>query len=175
MSLSDDSLTSAGLPVQARGLYNPFESGLKCGGADVYLHEMPGGQYTNLKFQSEANLGVGSSWAAIKTAYAAANRLCGDIVKVTPSSKVVGDLAQFMARHLPASRTTLPYHPPVPPSRTILLTVLRASHSSSSLSHPIPFSRKVSIPVSCCLLRLAAWRTAPDVTRSFPSFLLGCR
>lgn len=81
---------------QTRGLYNPFESGLKCGGADVYLHEMPGGQYTNLKFQSEANLGVGSSWAAIKEAYAAANQLCGDIVKVTPSSKVVGDLAQFM-------------------------------------------------------------------------------
>ena len=80
---------------QVRGLYNPFESGLKCGGADVYLHEMPGGQYTNLKFQSQS-LGLGSSWTQIKESYAAANRLLGDIVKVTPSSKVVGDLAQFM-------------------------------------------------------------------------------
>lgn len=80
---------------QARGLYNPFESGIKNTGSDVYIHEMPGGQYTNLKFQSQS-LGLGSNWAAIKDAYAAANRLLGDIVKVTPSSKVVGDLAQFM-------------------------------------------------------------------------------
>ena len=82
----------------ARGLYNPFESGLKCGGADVYIHEMPGGQYTNLKFQSQS-LGLGSSWTQIKEAYAAANRLLGDIVKVTPSSKVAGDLAQFMVQN----------------------------------------------------------------------------
>jgi len=82
----------------ARGLYNPFESGVKCGGADVYVHEMPGGQYTNLKFQSQS-LGLGSSWTQIKEAYAAANRLLGDIVKVTPSSKVVGDLAQYMVQN----------------------------------------------------------------------------
>jgi len=82
----------------ARGLYNPFESGVKCGGADVYIHEMPGGQYTNLKFQSQS-LGLGSSWTQIKEAYAAANRLLGDIVKVTPSSKVAGDLAQFMVQN----------------------------------------------------------------------------
>jgi len=81
-----------------RGLYNPFESGVKCGGADVYVHEMPGGQYTNLKFQSQS-LGLGSSWPQIKEAYAAANRLLGDIVKVTPSSKVAGDLAQFMVQN----------------------------------------------------------------------------
>lgn len=80
---------------QTRGLYNPFESGLKNTGSDVYIHEMPGGQYTNLKFQSQT-LGLGTNWAAIKEAYAAANLLLGDIVKVTPSSKVVGDLAQFM-------------------------------------------------------------------------------
>ena len=82
----------------ARGLYSPFESGLKCGGADVYVHEMPGGQYTNLKFQSQS-LGLGSSWLQIKDSYAAANRLLGDIVKVTPSSKVAGDLAQFMVQN----------------------------------------------------------------------------
>ena len=80
---------------QARGLYAPFESGLKSGTSDVYDHEMPGGQYTNLKFQSMQN-GLGQEWDNVKAAYAAANRLMGNIVKVTPSSKVVGDLAQFM-------------------------------------------------------------------------------
>jgi len=75
--------------------YAAFESGQKSGSAEVYEHEMPGGQYTNLQFQS-TSLGLSDQWAQVKTAYAAANRLLGDIVKVTPSSKVVGDLAQFM-------------------------------------------------------------------------------
>ncbi|MBX3470481.1 MAG: pyruvate carboxylase [Planctomycetes bacterium] len=83
---------------QARGLYAPFESGLKSGSADVYVHEMPGGQYTNLRFQA-TELGLASRWPAIKRAYAAANRLLGDVIKVTPSSKVVGDLAQFMVQN----------------------------------------------------------------------------
>jgi pyruvate carboxylase len=61
----------------------------------VYDHEMPGGQYTNLMFQA-SQLGLGTQWNQIKKAYAEANALCGDIVKVTPSSKVVGDFAQFM-------------------------------------------------------------------------------
>ena len=78
-----------------RGIYAPFESGQKSGSADVYLHEMPGGQYTNLLFQSQ-QLGLAGQWPAIKKAYASANRLLGDIIKVTPSSKTVGDLAQFM-------------------------------------------------------------------------------
>ena len=56
---------------------------------------MPGGQYTNLQFQS-TSLGLADQWSAVKKNYAAANKLLGDIVKVTPSSKVVGDLAQFM-------------------------------------------------------------------------------
>ena len=56
---------------------------------------MPGGQYTNLKFQAFSN-GLGSEWDKIKAAYATANEVLGDIVKVTPSSKVVGDLAQFL-------------------------------------------------------------------------------
>jgi pyruvate carboxylase len=80
---------------QTRGLYSPFESGIKAGSADVYIHEMPGGQYTNLKFQAFSN-GLGSEWDAIKAAYATANEVLGDIVKVTPSSKVVGDMAQFI-------------------------------------------------------------------------------
>jgi len=80
---------------QCRGLYAPFESGQKSGSAEVYKHEMPGGQYTNLQFQS-TSLGLADQWSSVKKAYASANNLLGGIVKVTPSSKVVGDLAQFM-------------------------------------------------------------------------------
>jgi len=78
-----------------RGLYSPFESTMRSPSSEVYYHEMPGGQYTNLKFQAQS-LGLGDEWQRVKDAYAAANRALGDIVKVTPSSKVVGDLAQFM-------------------------------------------------------------------------------
>ena len=80
---------------ECRGLYSPFESGQKSGSADVYIHEMPGGQYTNLLFQS-SQLGLTGQWSHVKKAYAIANRLLGDIIKVTPSSKVTGDLAQFI-------------------------------------------------------------------------------
>ena len=85
---------------KTRNLYGQFEasSSLKSASSDVYLHEMPGGQYTNLKFQSES-LGLGDQWDKVKAAYAMANRALGDIVKVTPSSKVVGDLAQFMVQN----------------------------------------------------------------------------
>lgn len=84
---------------QTRGLYAPFEADMRAGSSDVYLHEMPGGQYTNLKFQAYS-LGLGSErWEEVKIAYAAANRVLGDIVKVTPSSKVVGDLSQFMVQN----------------------------------------------------------------------------
>jgi pyruvate carboxylase len=82
----------------ARGLYAPFETGLTGYAPDLYEHEIPGGQYTNLRFQA-ASLGLLERWNSIKRAYAAANRLLGDIVKVTPSSKVVGDLAQFMVQN----------------------------------------------------------------------------
>eukprot|EP00240_Pyramimonas_obovata_P000007 CAMPEP_0118929078 /NCGR_PEP_ID=MMETSP1169-20130426/6179_1 /TAXON_ID=36882 /ORGANISM="Pyramimonas obovata, Strain CCMP722" /LENGTH=1274 /DNA_ID=CAMNT_0006871201 /DNA_START=88 /DNA_END=3912 /DNA_ORIENTATION=- len=80
---------------QVRGLYRPYECSLRSGTSDVFSHEMPGGQYTNLKFQA-TSLGLGEQWEKVKKAYAMANDVCGDIVKVTPSSKVVGDLAQFM-------------------------------------------------------------------------------
>ena len=80
---------------ECRGLYAPFESGQKTGSSDVYEHEMPGGQYTNLLFQS-TQLGLTGQWSKVKKAYATANRLLGDIIKVTPSSKVTGDLAQFL-------------------------------------------------------------------------------
>ena len=78
-----------------RELYYPFEEGLKAPGPDVYQHEMPGGQYTNLRQQSKS-LGLEHRWQEVCEAYATANRLVGDIVKVTPSSKVVGDLALFL-------------------------------------------------------------------------------
>ena len=63
--------------------------------AEVYAHEIPGGQYTNMLFQATQN-GLAEQWPAVKRAYAEANDLLGDIVKVTPSSKTCGDLAQFM-------------------------------------------------------------------------------
>jgi pyruvate carboxylase len=78
-----------------RELYYPFEEALKAPGPDVYQHEMPGGQYTNLRQQAR-DLGLDDRWPEICRVYAQANQLVGDIVKVTPSSKVVGDLALFM-------------------------------------------------------------------------------
>lgn len=75
-----------------RSFYKPFDTSEPYGTAEVYLHEMPGGQYTNLKEQA-AGMGLGARWPEIAHAYAEVNQLCGDIVKVTPSSKVVGDLA----------------------------------------------------------------------------------
>ncbi|GAQ07929.1 pyruvate carboxylase [Aspergillus lentulus] len=80
---------------QLRLLYSPFEAGLTGPDPEVYEHEIPGGQLTNLLFQA-SQLGLGQQWAETKKAYEAANDLLGDIVKVTPTSKVVGDLAQFM-------------------------------------------------------------------------------
>ena len=78
-----------------RELYYPFEEGLQAPSADVYQHEMPGGQFTNLRQQART-LGLEGRWEDVCRAYAEANQLFGDIVKVTPSSKVVGDLALFM-------------------------------------------------------------------------------
>lgn len=80
---------------QMRLLYSPFDPNVKSCDSTVYLHEMPGGQYTNLLFQSQ-QLGLGEQWLEIKKSYRIANKLCGDITKVTPSSKVVGDFAQFL-------------------------------------------------------------------------------
>ena len=81
--------------ADVRDLYYPFEEGLRAPAPDVYKHEMPGGQYTNLRQQAKS-LGLEGRWSEICEAYATANALLGDIVKVTPSSKVVGDLALYM-------------------------------------------------------------------------------
>ncbi len=78
-----------------REYYYPFESDMKAGTAQVYENEIPGGQYSNLRQQAES-LGLGEKLETIKHNYAVVNDLFGDIVKVTPSSKVVGDMALFM-------------------------------------------------------------------------------
>ncbi|KAJ7431498.1 hypothetical protein B0H11DRAFT_2385000 [Mycena galericulata] len=89
---------------QVRLLYTCFEANVRASDSSVFDHEMPGGQYTNLMFQA-AQLGLGTQWivlcsrttlAVIKQKYIEANKLCGNIIKVTPSSKVVGDFAQWM-------------------------------------------------------------------------------
>jgi len=78
-----------------RSQYRAFESDLRSGASEVYLHEMPGGQFTNLKEQARS-LGLETRWHEVAHAYADANMMFGDIVKVTPSSKVVGDMALMM-------------------------------------------------------------------------------
>lgn len=78
-----------------RNQYAAFESDLKGPASEVYLHEMPGGQFTNLKEQARS-LGLDTRWHEVAKAYSEANLMFGDIVKVTPSSKVVGDMALMM-------------------------------------------------------------------------------
>jgi len=78
-----------------RRFYSPFESDIRSGTSDVYRHAMPGGQYTNLREQARS-LGIERRWPDVATRYAEVNEMFGDIVKVTPTSKVVGDMALFM-------------------------------------------------------------------------------
>ncbi|MDA8348937.1 MAG: pyruvate carboxylase, partial [Pseudomonadota bacterium] len=81
---------------QVRRLYGAFESDIRAGASEVYVHGMPGGQFTNLREQARA-LGIdGAHWPQVAQAYADVNQMFGDIVKVTPSSKVVGDMALLM-------------------------------------------------------------------------------
>ena len=80
---------------RVRENYAAFESGLQSPASEVYLHEMPGGQFTNLKSQARS-MGLEDRWHEVAQAYADVNRMFGDIVKVTPSSKVVGDMALMM-------------------------------------------------------------------------------
>jgi len=100
----DPQLNAAGLQQLAnywetvRDYYAPFESGLKSGTAEVYHHEIPGGQYSNYKPQV-AGLGLLDRWEECKEMYHQVNLMFGDIVKVTPSSKVVGDMAMFLVKN----------------------------------------------------------------------------
>lgn len=81
-----------------RTYYAPFESELRSGTAQVYHHEIPGGQYSNYKPQVEG-LGLGHRWEECKEMYRKVNDMFGDLVKVTPSSKIVGDMAMFMIQN----------------------------------------------------------------------------
>ncbi|QGX98951.1 pyruvate carboxylase [Roseovarius faecimaris] len=80
---------------EVRTQYRAFETGMQAPSSEVYLHEMPGGQFTNLKAQA-ASLGLEDRWPEVARTYADVNQMFGDIVKVTPSSKVVGDMALMM-------------------------------------------------------------------------------
>ena len=81
-----------------RPIYSKFESGLKSGTAEIYKYEIPGGQYSNLKPQVES-FGLGHRFDDVKEMYRVVNEMLGDIVKVTPTSKVVGDMAIFMVQN----------------------------------------------------------------------------
>ena len=96
-NLNDESIRSASLYwEEVRHNYKAFESDFKGGRSDVYLHQMTGGQFTNLKEQARS-LGIGASkWGMVAKMYADVNSMFGDIVKVTPSSKIVGDMALYM-------------------------------------------------------------------------------
>ena len=102
---------------KVREFYAPFDTAPKAGSAEVYLHEMPGGQFTNLKEQAAA-MGLAHRWPEIARCYAEVNQLFGDIVKVTPSSKVVGDMALFLFTRgiKPADVVNLPPGTPFPES-----------------------------------------------------------
>ena len=89
-----------------REFYSPFETGMMASTADVYYNEIPGGQYTNLYEQAKA-IGLAPRWPEICRTYAACNQLLGDIVKVTPSSKAVGDMALFLiTNNIPPDEVT---------------------------------------------------------------------
>ncbi|QHZ46673.1 MULTISPECIES: pyruvate carboxylase [Bacillus] len=81
-----------------RKYYNEFESGMNAPHTEIYKHEMPGGQYSNLQQQAKG-VGLGDRWNEVKDMYSRVNHLFGDIVKVTPSSKVVGDMALYMVQN----------------------------------------------------------------------------
>jgi len=81
-----------------RDYYHDFESGMKAPHSEVYFHEMPGGQYSNLKQQAKA-VGLEDQWNEVTIMYRKVNDMFGDIVKVTPSSKVIGDMALFMVQN----------------------------------------------------------------------------
>ncbi|MBL9166966.1 MAG: pyruvate carboxylase [Verrucomicrobiales bacterium] len=109
---------------QVRELYKPFDTAPKTGSAEVYLHEMPGGQYTNLKEQA-ASMGLGHRWPEIARCYAEVNQLLGDIVKVTPSSKVVGDMALFLFTRGIKPQDVVNLEPGVTPFPASVIDMLR--------------------------------------------------
>src|SRR5262249_30075120 len=114
-----------------RSYYAPFDTGPKSGTAEVYIHEMPGGQFTNLKEQAEA-MGLGQRWHEIARTYADVNMAFGDIVKVTPSSKVVGDMAIFLVNN----RMTMAQFEQLPVDHTLTLPTSVIEMFMGSLGEP---------------------------------------
>ena len=94
----DDLLPVSNYWEQVRKFYPQFEEGLTTPTTDIYKYELPGGQYTNLRAQVES-IGLGNRWQEVKDKYREVNDMLGDIVKVTPSSKMVGDFAIFMIQN----------------------------------------------------------------------------
>jgi pyruvate carboxylase len=114
-----------------RTYYTPFDNAPKSGTAEVYVHEMPGGQYTNLKEQAEA-MGLGNRWPEVARMYADVNMAFGDIIKVTPSSKVVGDLALYLVSH----EMTIQELENLPPNHQLTLPNSVADMFMGSLGQP---------------------------------------
>ncbi len=124
-----------------RRMYAPFESDIRAGTADVYLHEMPGGQYTNLREQARS-MGLEHRWPEVSRAYAQVNRLFGDIVKVTPTSKVVGDMALTMvANDLTPDEVADPHHDVAFPESVVSL--FRGDLGFPPDGFPAALSRKI--------------------------------
>ncbi|MCS4296255.1 pyruvate carboxylase [Comamonas sp. BIGb0152] len=140
--LSQDALHAASTYFEGvRRFYAPFESDIRSGTADVYRHEMPGGQYTNLREQARA-MGLEHRWTEVSQAYGDVNRLFGDIVKVTPTSKVVGDMALMMvANDLTSAQVADPAHEVAFPESVVSL--FKGELGFPPDGFPQPLSRKV--------------------------------
>ncbi len=124
-----------------RRFYAPFESDIRSGTADVYRHEMPGGQYTNLREQART-MGLEHRWTEVSQAYADVNQLFGDIVKVTPTSKVVGDMAIMMVANglTPAQVADPAYEVTFPES---VVSLFNGELGFPPGGFPVELSRKV--------------------------------
>src|SRR5260370_37937315 len=111
---------------------------MKVAGVDIYLHEMPGGQATNL-YQQAASLGLGNRWNDVCRMYADVNQLFGDIVKVTPTSKAVGDMALFLlANNLKADDVLDPSRELAFPESVVDLVAGRMAQPPGRVPAPVP-------------------------------------
>ncbi len=125
-----------------RDLYAPFDTAPRSGSAEVYLHEMPGGQYTNLKEQA-ASMGLAHRWPEIARTYAEVNAMFGDIVKVTPSSKVVGDMTMFLITRGIKPADVVNLEPGVTPFPSSVVDMLRGGLGQPMGGWPKPLQRVV--------------------------------
>ena len=144
-----------------RRQYAAFESGLAAPASDVYLHEMPGGQFTNLKAQARS-LGLEDRWSEVAQAYADANMIFGDIVKVTPSSKVVGDMALMMvSQKLTRKQVEDPLVDVAFPDSVV--DMLKGNLGQPDGGWPVEFSKKVLKNEAAFIHRPAAHLPAIDL------------